>query len=153
MLSFSQEHKRPPANRRHVETQGKDVASILIADDDPNILRALAFLMHEQGHNVRTVVDGEAALKAIAEAPPELVLLDVMMPKRNGYDVCRALRADPHFARLRIVMLTARGRDADRRTGLDLGVDAYLTKPFAIRDVVGCIAGVLSGGVAPATEH
>jgi DNA-binding response OmpR family regulator len=131
------------------EPQGKDVASILIADDDPNILKALAFLMHEQGHDVRTVVDGEAALKA----PPELVLLDVMMPKRNGYDVCRALRADPHFARLRIVMLTAKGRDADRRAGLDLGVDAYLTKPFAIRDVVGCIAGVLAGGMVPATER
>ncbi len=129
------------------------MASILIADDDPNILRALAFLMHEQGHNVRTVVDGEAALRAIAEAPPELVLLDVMMPKRNGYDVCRTLRANPHFARLRIVMLTAKGRDADRRAGLDLGVGAYLTKPFAIRDVVGCIAGVLSGDAAPATEH
>jgi DNA-binding response OmpR family regulator len=129
------------------------LASILIADDDPHILRALAFLMHEQGHDVRTVADGEAALKAIAEAPPELVLLDVMMPKRNGYDVCRALRANPHFGRLRIVMLTAKGRDSDRRAGLDLGVDAYLTKPFAIRDVMGCIADVLSGRQHPASGH
>ncbi len=119
------------------------MASILIADDDPNILRALAFLMHEEGHDVRIVADGEAALAAIAEAPPELVLLDVMMPKRNGYDVCRALRTNRHFARLRIVMLTAKGREADKRAGLELGVDAYLTKPFAIRDVVGCVASVL----------
>ncbi len=119
------------------------VASILIADDDPNILRALAFLMEEAGHEVRTVTDGEAALSAIAAAPPELVLLDVMMPKRNGYDVCRALRADPHYGRLRIVMLTAKGREADKRAGLDLGVDAYLTKPFAVSDVVGCVADVL----------
>lgn len=129
------------------------MASILIADDDPNILRALAFLMHEQGHDVRTVVDGEAALQAIAEAPPELLLLDVMMPKRNGYDVCRALRANPHFARLRIVMLTAKGRDSDRRAGLDLGVDAYLTKPFAIGDVIGCIADVLAAGPQSAAGH
>ena len=148
MLIFSLENKRLPVNWRHGKQQGKDVASILIADDDPNILRALAFLMYGQGHAVRTVADGEAALAAISEAPPELVLLDVMMPKRNGYDVCRALRANPHFARLRIVMLTAKGRDSDRRTGLDLGVDAYLTKPFAVRDVVGCIADVLAGAPA-----
>jgi DNA-binding response OmpR family regulator len=121
------------------------MASILIADDDPNILRALAFLMREEGHAVRAVADGEAALAAIAEAPPELVLLDVMMPKRNGYDVCRALRSDPRYGRLRIIMLTAKGREADKRAGLDLGVDAYLTKPFAIRDVVGCVADVLNG--------
>ena len=119
------------------------MASILIADDDPNILRALAFLMHEQGHDVRTVGDGEAALAAIAAAPPQLVLLDVMMPKRNGYDVCRALRADRHNDHLRIVMLTAKGREADKRAGIELGVDAYLTKPFAIRDVVGCVADML----------
>jgi len=148
VLIFSLENKRLPVNWRHGKQQGKDVASILIADDDPNILRALAFLMYGQGHAVRTVADGEAALAAISEAPPELVLLDVMMPKRNGYDVCRALRANPHFARLRIVMLTAKGRDSDRRTGLDLGVDAYLTKPFAVRDVVGCIADVLAGAPA-----
>ncbi|HEY5081419.1 MAG TPA: response regulator [Bauldia sp.] len=120
------------------------MASILIADDDPNILRALAFLMQEEGHEVRTVADGDAALAAIAEAPPELVLLDVMMPKRNGYDVCRVLRADPHYGRLRIVMLTAKGREADKQAGLELGVDAYLTKPFATRDVVGCVASMLA---------
>ncbi len=128
------------------------MASILIADDDPNILRALAFLMHEEGHDVRTVADGEAALAAIAEAPPELVLLDVMMPKRNGYDVCRALRSDPHYGRLRIVMLTAKGREADKRAGMELGVDAYLTKPFAIRDVVGCVASILDAPPAAKTN-
>jgi len=124
------------------------VASILIADDDPNIVRALAFLMQAEGHDVRTAADGDAALAAVAEAPPELVLLDVMMPKRNGYDVCRALRADPHYARLRIVMLTARGREADKRAGMELGVDAYLTKPFAISEVVGCVNDVLATGTA-----
>ena len=124
------------------------MASILIADDDPNIVRALAFLMQAEGHDVRTAADGDAALAAVAEAPPELVLLDVMMPKRNGYDVCRALRADPHYARLRIVMLTARGREADKRAGMELGVDAYLTKPFAISEVVGCVNDVLATGTA-----
>jgi len=122
------------------------MASILIADDDPNIVRALAFLMQAEGHNVRTVADGDAALAAVAEQPPELLLLDVMMPKRNGYDVCRALRANPHYGRLRIVMLTARGGEADKRAGIEIGVDAYLTKPFAISEVVGCVNGVLASG-------
>ena len=129
------------------------MASILIADDDPNILRALAFLMHAEGHDVRTVADGEAALAAVADEPPELLLLDVMMPKRNGYDVCRALREDPQYGRLRIVMLTAKGREADRQVGLELGVDAYLIKPFAIRDVVGCVNGVLEAGQHPDRRH
>jgi DNA-binding response OmpR family regulator len=129
------------------------MASILIADDDPNILRALAFLMHAEGHDVRTVADGDAALAAVAERPPELLLLDVMMPRRNGYDVCRALREDPQYRRLRIVMLTAKGRDADRQTGLALGVDAYLIKPFAIRDVVGCVNGVLASAQQPHGAH
>jgi DNA-binding response OmpR family regulator len=120
------------------------LASILIADDDPNILRALAFLMREEGHDVSIATDGEAALAMIAEAPPELILLDVMMPKRNGYDVCRAIRLDPRHKDLRVVMLTAKGREADKRAGLELGVDAYLTKPFAIRDVVDCVASVLA---------
>lgn len=128
------------------------MASILIADDDPNILRALAFLMREEGHEVATVADGEAALAAIAEEPPELVLLDVMMPKRNGYDVCRAIRLDPRCDRLRVVMLTAKGREADKRAGLELGVDAYLTKPFAIRDVVDCVATVLRHPAGAAAE-
>ncbi len=130
------------------------MASILIADDDPNILRALAFLMHAEGHEVRTVADGDAALAAVEEKPPELLLLDVMMPKRNGYDVCRALRSNPHYGRLRIVMLTAKGREADKRAGLELGVDAYLVKPFAINDVVGCVNGVLqTGGAGSGMAH
>ena len=119
-------------------------ASILIADDDPNIVRALAFLMRTAGYHVRTAADGDEALAAVATAPPELILLDVMMPRRNGYDVCRRLRSDRACSEVRIVMLTAKGREDDRRAGLDLGVDAYLTKPFAIGDVVGCVKRVLS---------
>jgi DNA-binding response OmpR family regulator len=119
------------------------MASVLIADDDPNILRALAFIVAEKGHTVRTAVDGEAALAAIAEQEPDLLILDVMMPKKNGYDVCRVLRSDLRHDDLRIVMLTAKGREADKRAGLDLGVDAYLTKPFAIGEVVASITAIL----------
>jgi DNA-binding response OmpR family regulator len=120
------------------------MASVLIADDDPNILRALAFIVAEKGHTVSTAVDGEATLVAIAEQEPDLLILDVMMPKKNGYDVCRFLRSDPRHDDLRIIMLTAKGREADKRAGLDLGVDAYLTKPFAIGEVVDCVAAVLA---------
>jgi DNA-binding response OmpR family regulator len=146
------EHENRPAAKKKIEGN-RPMASILIADDDPNILRALAFLMHAEGHEVRTVADGDAALAAVAEKPPELLLLDVMMPRRNGYDVCRTLRENPRYERLRIIMLTAKGRDADRQAGLALGVDAYLIKPFAIRDVVGCVNGVLASAQQPHGPH
>src|SRR5690348_9732150 len=100
--------------------------------------------MQREGHAVRAVADGEAALAAIADAPPDLVLLDLMMPKGGGYEVCRALRADRGYDHVRIVMLTAKGREDDRRAGLGLGADAYVTKPFAIEDVVRCVTDVLA---------
>jgi DNA-binding response OmpR family regulator len=119
-------------------------ASILIADDDPNILRALSFLMQREGHDVRTATDGQQALAAVAETPPDVLLLDLMMPRGNGYEVCKTLRASPDYDDVRIVMLTARGQDDDQRKGLALGADAYVTKPFAIGDVIDCVAGVLA---------
>jgi DNA-binding response OmpR family regulator len=120
-------------------------ASILIADDDPNILLALSYLMRREGHDVRTATDGQQTLDAVARAVPDLVLLDLMMPKANGYDVCRTLRASSAYNTVRIIMLTAKGREADQRAGLALGADAYISKPFAIGDVVDCVASVLAG--------
>ena len=118
-------------------------ASVLIADDDPNILRALSFLMQREGHQVRTAADGQQALAAIAETPPDLVLLDLMMPKGNGYDVCRTLRVDRAYDDVRIVMLTAKGCEADQRVGMDLGADAYITKPFSNQELVARVKGLL----------
>lgn len=119
-------------------------ASILIADDDPNILRALSFLMQREGHAVRTATDGQQTLAAVAAEKPDLLLLDLMMPRGNGYDVCKALRASSDCDGVRIVMLTARGGDAEQLTGLRLGADAYVTKPFAIGEVVDCVSAVLA---------
>jgi DNA-binding response OmpR family regulator len=119
-------------------------ASILIADDDPNILRALTFLMQREGHEVRTATDGQQALAAVADAVPDVLLLDLMMPRGNGYEVCRTLRASADYDGVRIVMLTARGGDADQHIGLELGADAYVTKPFAIAEVIDCVAAVLA---------
>ena len=97
--------------------------------------------MQREGHDVRTASDGQSALDAIAETRPDLLLLDLMMPRGNGYEVCRALRSSPDYNDVRIIMLTARGQESDQRTGLALGADAYVTKPFAIDDVVDCVAG------------
>lgn len=110
--------------------------SVLVVDDEPNIVLSLEFLMKQVGYDVRVARDGEAALASVAENKPDLILLDVMMPKRDGYDVCQTIRANPDWKDIRIVMLTAKGRDVEREKGLALGADDYVTKPFSTRDVV-----------------
>jgi DNA-binding response OmpR family regulator len=110
--------------------------SVLIVDDEPNIVLSLQFLMRKAGFDVRTARDGEEALAEIARQAPDLVLLDVMMPKRDGFDVCQTVRANPAWQGIRIVLLTAKGRDIEREKGLALGADDYVTKPFSTRDVL-----------------
>jgi DNA-binding response OmpR family regulator len=117
---------------------------ILIADDEPNIVMSLEFLMEASGFEVQTAADGEQAIEAIAAFRPDLVLLDVMMPKRNGYEVCQWIRADPALAGVKVVMLTAKGRDADVEKGLGVGADAYVTKPFATRELVARVNALLA---------
>jgi DNA-binding response OmpR family regulator len=116
---------------------------VLIADDEPNIVLSLEFLMQTSGFDVRTVADGERALEVLAEFRPDLVLLDVMMPRRNGYEVCQWIRANPDLAHVKVVMLTAKGRETDVEKGLGLGADAYVTKPFATRDLVARVKAML----------
>jgi DNA-binding response OmpR family regulator len=109
---------------------------ILIVDDEPNIVMSLEFLMKKAGFDVAVAVDGEDALAQVARLNPDLVLLDVMMPKKSGYEVCEALRSDPARAGMKIVMLTAKGRDTEVAKGMALGADAYVTKPFSTKDLV-----------------
>ncbi|MCO5761943.1 MAG: response regulator [Chromatiaceae bacterium] len=109
---------------------------ILVVDDEPNIVLSLEFLMKQAGFQVRTASDGEAALAAVAAEQPDLVLLDVMMPRKNGYEVCQAIRANPDWQKVRIIMLTAKGREVEREKGLALGADDYITKPFSTQEVV-----------------
>ncbi len=111
-------------------------SSVLIVDDEPNIVLSLEFLMRKAGYEVRVARDGEAALVAVAERRPDLILLDVMMPKRDGYDVCQTIRANPDWQGIRIIMLTAKGRQIEREKGLAMGADDYITKPFSTREVV-----------------
>jgi DNA-binding response OmpR family regulator len=110
--------------------------SVLVVDDEANILLSLEFLMKKAGYKVRLARDGEEALAEIGKARPDLVLLDVMMPKRNGFDVCEAIRANPEWRGVRVILLTAKGRDIEREKGLALGADDYITKPFSTREVV-----------------
>lgn len=116
---------------------------ILIVDDEPNIVVSLEYLMKREGFEVAVARDGEEALRLAASFAPDLVLLDVMMPGRSGYEVCQALRADPERAATRVVMLTAKGRETEMAKGLALGADAYLTKPFATRELVARVRELL----------
>ena len=110
--------------------------TVLLVDDEPNIILSLQFLIEQAGYEARVARDGEAALKAVEEQKPDLVLLDVMLPKRDGFHVCEKIRANPAWNDVRIVMLTAKGRDSEREKGLALGADAYITKPFSTRDAM-----------------
>ncbi|MDP1687111.1 response regulator transcription factor [Hydrogenophaga sp.] len=109
---------------------------ILIADDEPNILISLEFLMKREGFEVVLARDGREAMDAIERERPALVLLDVMMPVKTGFDVCSEVRANEDLRGVIIVMLTAKGRDTDVAKGLALGANAYMTKPFSTRDLV-----------------
>ena len=116
---------------------------VLIADDEPNIVISLEFLMKREGYAVTVARDGVAALDAIRRERPDLVLLDVMMPGMSGFDVCQAVRADESFAAVKIVMLTAKGRDTDTAKGIALGADAYMTKPFSTKDLAARVRELL----------
>jgi DNA-binding response OmpR family regulator len=117
---------------------------ILIVDDEPNIVISLEFLMMREGHEVRVARDGEAGLAAVRTHRPDLVVLDVMMPKLDGFAVLEAVRADPNLAATRVLMLTAKGREAEQHKGLALGADAYMPKPFSTRDLVDKVKELLA---------
>ncbi|HWI15836.1 MAG TPA: response regulator [Burkholderiales bacterium] len=116
---------------------------ILIADDEPNIVLSLEFLMQRAGYDVEVVDNGEDALKRAAEDPPDLMLLDVMLPRLSGFEVCQRLRALPACRSLPIIMLTAKGRDSEVSKGLALGATAYVTKPFSVQELVGQVKQIL----------
>ncbi|MDP3084390.1 MAG: response regulator [Rubrivivax sp.] len=109
---------------------------VLIADDEPNILISLEFLMQREGYVVSVARDGQEALDLLRSERPQLVLLDVMMPKKTGFEVCQELRADEALKGTRVLMLTARGRDTDIAKGMAMGADAYMTKPFSTQELV-----------------
>ncbi|WP_193367665.1 response regulator transcription factor [Pelagibius marinus] len=116
---------------------------VLVVEDEPNIVESLSFLMKQEGFDVKIAQDGTTALRIVESDVPDLVVLDVMLPRRDGYDVCKAIRANRKLDDVRIMMLSAKGRELDRRKGLELGADDYVTKPFSTRDLVDRVRALL----------
>ena len=126
---------------------------MLVVEDDGNLLRALQYSLEREGYSVRTATEGESGLEAARESRPSLVILDVMLPRLNGFEVCRMLRRDSDVP---VLMLTARGEEIDRVLGLELGADDYVVKPFSMRELVARVKAMLRrsrmepDGLAPA---
>ena len=109
---------------------------ILIAEDEANIITSVEFLLQNAGYELRIARDGEEALRGVGEFLPDLVLLDVMMPLRNGFEVCQKIRENAQWGYIKIVMLTAKGRQTEISKGMALGADAYLVKPFSTKELL-----------------
>jgi DNA-binding response OmpR family regulator len=116
---------------------------ILIVDDEPSIVLSLEFLMKREGYEVSVAPDGEEALQTLARRTPDLVILDIMLPRLNGFEVCQQIRADARWRGIKVVMLTAKGRETEVTKGLGVGADAYVTKPFSTRDLVAQVKRLL----------
>jgi two-component system, OmpR family, alkaline phosphatase synthesis response regulator PhoP len=121
---------------------------ILIADDEPNIVTAVEFLLQRNGYEVHVARNGDEALKLVEACNPDLVLLDVMMPLLSGYEVCKRIRENADWRHIKIIMLSAKGRDAEVNKGLAIGADLYITKPFSTQELVARINGLLGVGAA-----
>lgn len=121
---------------------------VLIAEDEPSILESLDFILRRAGWSISAVTDGDAALAAVRRSRPRLLVLDVMLPKRSGFDVLKQIRADAVTRDLPVLILTAKGQQQDRRTAEELGADGFVTKPYANADVVGAVRRLLGEDVA-----
>ena len=116
---------------------------ILIVDDEPNIVIPLQFLMEQNGYRTLVAQSGEEALESISKEKPDLVLLDIMLPGVDGFEVCEIVRLNPEWRNTRIIFLTAKGRDVDIAKGMVLGADAYITKPFSNQQIIEAVTKLL----------
>src|SRR5712691_5330890 len=116
---------------------------ILIVDDEPNIVTSLEFLMRGSSYEVQVARNGEEALRRAESFRPDLILLDVMMPQRSGFEVCQKIRDSRALRDVKIIMLTAKGRDAEKDRGLELGANAYVTKPFSTKELMNTVRALL----------
>jgi DNA-binding response OmpR family regulator len=117
---------------------------ILIVDDEPSIIVPIQFLMEQQGYNVMVAENGESALDIIYKYKPDLILLDIMLPRIDGYEVCEIVRLDPRYRDIKIIFLTAKGREVEIAKGLALGADAYIIKPFSNTELVAKVKELLA---------
>ncbi|MBN3041241.1 MAG: response regulator [Candidatus Omnitrophica bacterium] len=118
---------------------------ILIVDDEPNIVKVLESRLKSQGYDIIIAGDGQTGLEAFQKYKPDLVILDVMLPKKDGYQVCRELKSTPTGENTPVVMLTAKGEVEDMQSGLEKGADVYITKPFDSESLIGIVKGLLQG--------
>lgn len=118
---------------------------VLVAEDEPNIVESLTFLLERAGFEVAVETDGRQALDAAIQSPPDVMVLDVMLPELDGYEVLRQLRADRRALSLPVLMLTAKGQREDRETALDCGADLFMTKPFANAEIVAAVERLAAG--------
>ena len=116
---------------------------VVIVEDEPHIVLSLEFLLERAGYETATATDGAQGLALVRRLRPDVVLLDVMMPELNGYDVCRAIKADPALAGIPVIMLSAKGQEVEVLRGLELGAAAYVTKPFGNTEILDAVRRVL----------
>lgn len=121
---------------------------VLVIEDEDNIALALDYLLSREGYRHERLASGAGALDHIRAAPPDLVLLDVMLPEVSGYEICQGLRADPALAGVKVLMMTARGSAMERRKGLALGADGFIAKPFELSELRGELHRILDAGDA-----
>jgi two-component system alkaline phosphatase synthesis response regulator PhoP len=119
------------------------MSKILIVDDEQDIVELLSYNLEKEGFSIVKAYDGEAALGMVRSEKPDLMLLDLMLPKMNGLDVCKAIRRNPETANLPIIMLTAKGEEIDKIIGLEIGADDYITKPFSVKELVARVRSIL----------
>jgi DNA-binding response OmpR family regulator len=116
---------------------------ILIAEDEPSILEALTFVLRRAGWTVQTVTDGEAVMNAVRREAPRMLVLDIMLPKRSGFEVLKQIRSGEATATLPVLVLTAKGQQQDRRVAEEFGADSFVTKPYSNADVVNAVRALL----------
>ncbi len=119
--------------------------TILIVDDDAFIRRPLEFILREEGYDTVTAVDGDDCFAKVEQKRPDLIFLDLMMPGRDGFDVCKALKSDPRYGGIPIVLLSAKGQEADRARGLEVGAADFMSKPYSPSELVRRVGEILSG--------
>jgi DNA-binding response OmpR family regulator len=116
---------------------------VLIVEDEPNIVLSLEILLRRAGYETASTGDGEEALELIRRTRPDVVLLDIMLPKRNGYEVCRSVKSEPSLSSIPVIMLTAKGQEVEILKGLELGASAYIAKPFGNAEVLEAVRAAL----------
>jgi len=149
VMENSRELHDPYSEEQTKKSQKKErrlfmTKNVLVVDDEPNIVLSLKFLITQEGHNVRTASSGEEALAELSQQTPDLVLLDVMMPKPDGFEICQIIRSTPEWKDIPVIMLTAKGRDVEKEKGFAMGADDYITKPFATKELVAKVQSILN---------